>query len=99
MAKKPRDYASEYQNYQGTPEQKKARAKRNAARAKEMKLGNVHKGDRLDVNHVHGVAGGNSSDNLSVQSKSTNRSYPRDFHGGDTEITGTKPAKSRKKKK
>jgi len=99
MAKKPRNYAKEYANYQGKPEQIKNRAKRNAARAKLMKEGRVHKGDGNDVDHKHGVGAGNGSGNLRVQSKSENRSYPRDSHGRDTEITGTKPAKKSKKKK
>lgn len=92
MAKKPRNYRQEYDRYQGTPAQKKARAKRNAARAKEMKLGHVHKGDGMDVNHKRGVAAGNSADNLNVMPASHNRSYPRDHHGGDTEIKHTKSA-------
>lgn len=99
MAKKPRDYDAEYKNYQGTEKQKKNRAKRNAARAKMEKAGRVHKGDGNDVDHKHGIAGGNSSSNLRVQSKSENRSYPRDHNGGNTEVTGTTPAKKKKKPK
>lgn len=37
MARKPRDYKKEYRDYQGTPEQKKRRADRNAARRKAIK--------------------------------------------------------------
>ena len=38
MATKKRDYKAEYAKYQGTEEQKKNRAKRNAARRKAEKM-------------------------------------------------------------
>ena len=38
---KKRSYKKEYANYQGTEEQKKKRAKRNAARRKATKAGKV----------------------------------------------------------
>ena len=44
-----RNYRKEYDNYQGKPEQKKRRAKRNAARSKLAKAGKVRKGDGKDV--------------------------------------------------
>ena len=91
-----RNYREEYDRYQGTPEQKKNRAKRNSARAKEMKAGKVHKGDGKDVDHKHGIPGGNKASNLRVESASKNRSYPRDSHGGDTQVKGTKPARKKK---
>lgn len=47
MAKK-RDYKKEYEDYQGTPEQIKRRAQRNAAR---KKLG-LKKGDPREAGHV-----------------------------------------------
>ena len=72
-----RDYKSEYQNYQGKPEQKKRRASRNSARAKMEKSGKVHKGDGKDVIHRSGNPTNNSKRNLGVQPKSKNRSYPR----------------------
>lgn len=37
MARKKRDYKKEYRDYHGTPEQKKRRAARNAARADAVK--------------------------------------------------------------
>jgi hypothetical protein len=95
MTKKPRNYRQEYDEYQGQPKQLKARAKRNNARAKETKLGNVHKGDGLDVDHKNGVAAGNSSSNLRVQPKSENRSYPRGPRGQDTEIKHGVPRKKK----
>lgn len=73
-----RNYRKEYDNYQGKPEQKKKRAKRNAARAKMEKSGKVRKGDGKDVDHKNGNPNDNSSKNLRVQSKSKNRSFARD---------------------
>ena len=72
-----RNYRKEYDNYQGTEEQKKKRAKRNAARRKMQKSGKVSKGDGKDVAHKDNNVNNNSSKNLSVQSKKTNRSFPR----------------------
>lgn len=72
-----RRYDLEYQNYQGTAEQKKRRAKRNAARAKMKKAGKVKKGDGKDVIHKNGNPKDNRKSNLGVQSKSKNRSYAR----------------------
>ena len=72
-----RDYKMEYQNYQGTPAQKKARARRNAARAKLKRSGRVSLGDGMDVAHKDNNTKNNSSTNLSVQSKAKNRSFAR----------------------
>lgn len=77
-----RDYRKEYDRYQGKPEQKKNRAKRNGARAKMEKAGRVSKGDGRDVDHKRGVQAGNASSNLRVRSKSANRSYPRTKSAG-----------------
>ncbi len=82
MAKKPRNYRDEYDNYQGTSEQKKNRASRNAARSKLEKAGRVHKGDGKDVDHKKGVGAGNGDGNLRVQPKSKNRSFARDKNAG-----------------
>lgn len=49
---KVRNYRKEYDEYHGTPEQKKRRAERNAARRKAMKEGKVRKGDNKEVDHV-----------------------------------------------
>lgn len=67
-----RNYRSEYENYQGTEEQKKRRAIRNAARRKLEAEGRVRKGDGKDVHHVSGLH--NAAANLRVVSKSANRS-------------------------
>jgi hypothetical protein len=72
-----RNYASEYKNYQGKPEQIKRRASRNAARRVLEKEGKVRKGDGKDVNHRNGNPTSNKRSNLQVQTKSANRSYPR----------------------
>lgn len=52
MARKPRNYRKEYDEYQGTPKQKKRRAARNAARSEAEKKGLVHKGDGKEVDHL-----------------------------------------------
>ena len=70
-----RNYKKEYANYQSKPAQKKARASRNAARAKMMAGGKVKKGDGKDVHHTTGNPMNNKK--LSVKSASANRSYPR----------------------
>lgn len=82
--KKPRNYRKEYDNYGGRPEQKKNRAKRNAARAIMAKKGLVHKGDGKDVDHSLAIdkGGGNATGNLRVKTKSANRSFPRTRTGG-----------------
>lgn len=67
-----RNYKAEYENYQGTEEQKKRRAIRNAARRMLMREGRVSKGDGKDVDHMNGLY--NAANNLRVLSKSTNRS-------------------------
>ena len=70
-----RNYKKEYANYHSKPAQKKARASRNAARAKMMTGGKVKKGDGKDVHHTTGNPLNNKK--LSVKSASANRSYPR----------------------
>lgn len=72
-----RDYKSEYKNYQGTPEQIARRSSRNKARRALEKAGAVKKGDGKDVAHRNGNPMANSRSNLTVQSKHSNRSYPR----------------------
>jgi len=52
MARKPRDYAKEYRDYHGKPEQIKRRAQRNAARRAAAEDGAVHKGDGKEVDHL-----------------------------------------------
>ena len=79
LIKKPkRNYRKEYDNYHATPDQKKKRASRNAARGGLMKTGSVAKGDGKDVDHKNGNPLDNSTGNLKVKLKSNNRSFPRD---------------------
>lgn len=73
----PRDYRSEYKNYQGSTEQKKRRAKRNAARNKMIKAGKARKGDGKDVAHKNGNPNDNKMSNLKTTSVRSNRSYAR----------------------
>lgn len=76
---KPRPYKKEYEQYQGTEEQKKNRAKRNAARRTKMKQGAVHKGDGKDVDHKKPLSkgGSNGAGNLRIKKASANRSFKR----------------------
>lgn len=78
-----RDYKSEYANYQGSEEQKKNRAARNAARAEMMKKGLVRKGDGKDVDHTRPISkgGGNGGGNLRVVTAGNNRSFARNSDG------------------
>lgn len=79
----PRNYKSEYQNYQGTTEQKQNRAQRNKARRMLEREGRVHKGDGMDVDHKQALSKGGSTSrgNLRVKSKSANRSFARTTRG------------------
>jgi len=80
---KPRPYKKEYDEYQGTEEQKKNRAKRNAARRKKMREGKVRKGDGRDVDHTKPLSKGGSNDdsNLRVKSRKANRGFKRTAKG------------------
>jgi hypothetical protein len=68
-----RDYAKEYREHGGTPEQKKRRAARNKARRYMEKNGRVHKGDGKEVDHKDYNPENNSPDNLRVVDQTTNR--------------------------
>lgn len=73
MAKRKRDYAKEYREYQGTPEQLKNQALRHAARRKLEKEGLVKKGDGKEVDHKDGNPRNNKRSNLQVMSRTANR--------------------------
>ncbi len=77
-----RDYKQEYANYQGKPEQIAKRSSRNKARRSLAKDGKVRLGDGMDVDHRNTNAKDNSKGNLRVQSKSDNRSFPRNKNAG-----------------
>lgn len=70
-----RDYAKEYRDYHGTPEQIANRSKRNQARAAKMKTGAVRKGDGKEVDHIKPLSkgGSNGQSNTRVVSRETNR--------------------------
>jgi 5-methylcytosine-specific restriction endonuclease McrA len=72
MTTKKRDYAREYKDFHGKPEEIKARAERNAARDK---MG-LKVGDKREVDHKNPLSkgGSNSTRNLRVVSQKTNRS-------------------------
>lgn len=77
--KADRNYRREYDTYQGSEQQKKNRAARNAARAKALKDGKVRKGDGMDIAHVKAFdKGGSNKTGLKVEDASTNRSFKRD---------------------
>lgn len=71
-----RNYDREYEMYQGTPEQKKNRAKRNAARKEmEKKVGKAAlKGKDVDHKVPLSKGGSNARSNLQVTSVHYNRS-------------------------
>ena len=73
MPKRKRDYAKEYREYQGTPEQLKNQALRHAARNKLAKEGLVKKGDGKEVDHKDGNPRNNKRSNLQVMSRTANR--------------------------
>ena len=71
MTEKKRNYKKEYKEYHGKPAQIKARAQRNAARAK---LG-LAVGDPREADHKNPISkgGSNRKDNLRAVSRATNR--------------------------
>lgn len=93
----PRNYRREYELYQGTEQQKKNRAMRNAARAKMVKAGKAKKGDGKDVAHVVALdKGGSNKNGLRMVSKSANRSFDRD---AKKNLVSEVSPKERKRKK
>jgi hypothetical protein len=79
-----RNYAKEYANYGGKPEQIANRAERNAARAALEKKGVVRKGDGKDVDHRRPIVKGgtNAPSNLRAVPASQNRSFARTKNAG-----------------
>lgn len=69
MAKSKRNYAKEYANYQGKPEQIARRSSRNKA-ARKRKCGG-------DVDHIDGNPKNNAAGNLRCASAGKNRSFAR----------------------
>lgn len=69
-----RNYRKEYDNYHSSPEQKKNRASRNAARALIKKKNGKKSIEGKDVHHKDRNPKNNSIANLRIKSKSANRS-------------------------
>ena len=82
MANKERDYKTEYAKQGASPAQIKQRAENNKARAiMKKKLGGIAiKGK--DIAHKNNNTSDNRPSNLKVQSKSKNRSFPRNKSAG-----------------
>ena len=75
-----RNYRKEYDNYQGTEEQKKNRAQRNKARRQAVAKGLNVQGK--DVAHVKALSkGGTNKDGVKLQAPSKNRSFKRNKDG------------------
>ena len=72
MARSDRDYRKEYDDYHGTPAQRKRRAARNKARRHMQKNGRVAKGDGKHVDHKNFSATDNRPENLRVTDAKTN---------------------------
>lgn len=70
-----RDYAKEYADFHGKPEQIKRRAERVKARRIMEKTGAAHKGDGKDVDHIKPLKSGGTSakTNLRMRSVKANR--------------------------
>ena len=71
---KPRNYKREYKKFHASPKSRAERAARNRARRKMVNAGKARKGDGKDVHHKNRRPTDNSSGNLSVMSRSRNRS-------------------------
>lgn len=63
----------EYEKFQSSAKAKAERASRNSARRSALKSGRVHKGDGKDIDHKDSNPRHNSSSNLRVVSRKTNR--------------------------
>ncbi len=68
-----RNYRKEYTKYHITPKQKKDRAARNKARRKALKEGKVTKGGSYDVHHIDANPRNNSSKNIAITHRKSNR--------------------------
>lgn len=69
--------AEAQRKYNSKPEQIKRRASRNKARRQMIKAGKAHKGDGKDVGHRDGNPMHDTMSNYKMQTKRSNRSYPR----------------------
>ena len=71
-----RNYRKEYDNYHAKPTQKKRRAARNKANSL------VGKKNGMDVHHKDGNPKNNKKKNLTLRTKKSNRSFPRNKNAG-----------------
>lgn len=83
MAERHRDYRKEYDTYQGTPEQIKNRAERNAARALMKKRLGAAAIEGRDIDHIRMLdkGGSNDPDNLRVSTVRANRNWRKGQKG------------------
>lgn len=65
-----RDYAKEYADFHGKPEQIKRRAERVKARRIMEKTGAAHKGDGKDVDHIKPLKSGGTSAKINLRMRS-----------------------------
>lgn len=72
--------------YNARPEQKEARAQRNAARREAEREGKVSKGDGKDVDHKTPIrkGGTNADSNVRVVDKEDNRGWRRGKRGANS---------------
>jgi len=84
-----RDYRMEYDNYQGSKEQREKRSSRNKARRTMAAKGLVKLGDGNDVDHKDRNPLNNDVKNLRVQKKEKNRSFCRKVENGKPLEDGT----------
>ena len=68
-----RNYKSDYEKFQSSPEQIADRSSRNSARREAENQGKVKKGDGKDVDHKNGNPRDNSNTNIRIVPKSKNR--------------------------
>lgn len=68
-----RDYAREYRRFQSSKKAKRERAARNKARRQAEREGRVHRGDGKEIDHRDSNPMNNSSSNLRVVGRRTNR--------------------------
>ena len=86
MANKGGPKKAQYdKEYNAKPEQKEARAQRNAARREAEREGKVHKGDGKDVDHKTPIrkGGTNADSNTRVVDKEDNRGWRKGKNGYD----------------
>ena len=81
--------------YKSQPDQIKKRVERNKARRMMMRLGKVHKGDGMDVDHIKPLSkgGANTISNMRVRTKSENSSFSRN---SDNTLKQNVPTKKKK---